>query len=118
MFNRIGEISFKPDAASPDDMLEAAIEAGAEDVESSADGHLIVTSFEALGQVAGSLEERFGEPDQVKAVWKPTLTAQVDEERAQTILKLIAALDDDDDVQAVFSNFEVDEATLARLTAA
>ncbi len=118
MFSRIGEIRFKVAAASADDMLDAAIEAGAEDVESSPDGHLVVTSFEALGQVAGSLEERFGEPDQVKAIWKPSLTTQVDEERAQTILKLIAALDDDDDVQAVFSNFEVDEATLARLTAA
>jgi transcriptional/translational regulatory protein YebC/TACO1 len=87
-------------------------------VESGDDGHLIVTSFEALGQVAGALEERFGEPEQVKAIWKPTLTTQVDEERAEAILKMIAALEDDDDVQAVFSNFEVDEATLAKLTAA
>jgi YebC/PmpR family DNA-binding regulatory protein len=118
MFNRIGEVRFKPDVATADAMLEAAIEAGADDVESGADGHVIVTTFEALGQVAGALEEKFGTPDQVKPVWKPTLTTQVDEERAETILKLIAALEDDDDVQAVFSNFEVDEATLARLTAA
>ncbi|MEZ5818221.1 MAG: YebC/PmpR family DNA-binding transcriptional regulator [Hyphomicrobiaceae bacterium] len=118
MFNRIGEIRFKPEAATADAMLEAAIEAGADDVESGDDGHLVVTTFEALGQVAGALESKFGEPEQVKAVWKPTLTTQVDEERAETILKLIAALEDDDDVQAVFSNFEVDEATMARLTAA
>ena len=118
MFNRIGEIRFAASAASPDAMLEAAIEAGAEDVESGDEGHLVVTTFEALGQVAGALEEKFGEPEQVKAIWKPNLTTPVDAERAEVILKLIAALEDDDDVQSVFSNFEVDEATLARLTAA
>jgi YebC/PmpR family DNA-binding regulatory protein len=118
MFARIGEIRFKADAASADAMLEAAIEAGAEDVESSEEGHLVTATFEALGQVASALEAKFGEPDQVKAIWKPTLSTQVDAEKAETILKMLAALEDDDDVQSVFSNFEVDEATLARLTAA
>ncbi|MDX2158579.1 MAG: YebC/PmpR family DNA-binding transcriptional regulator [Hyphomicrobiaceae bacterium] len=118
MFNRVGEITYPASAASADDMLEASIEAGADDVQSDEDGHLVITTFEAMGPVSSILESRFGEAAQVKAVWKPTLTTQVDEEKAQTILKLIAALDDDDDVQAVFSNFEVDEATLARLTAA
>ena len=116
MFNRIGEIRYAADATSADAMLEAAIEAGADDVESDGDGHLVVTSFEAMGQVAGALEEKFGEAAQVRAVWKPNLTTQVDEERAVSILKLIAGLEDDDDVQAVFSNFEVDDETLARLT--
>ena len=118
MFARVGEIRFKPDGASADAMLEAAIEAGAEDVESSEEGHLVTTTFEALGQVASALEEKFGAPEQVKAIWKPTLSTQVDAEKAETILKMLAALEDDDDVQAVFSNFGVDEATLARLTAA
>jgi YebC/PmpR family DNA-binding regulatory protein len=118
MFNRVGEIRFKTEAGTADAVLEAAIEAGAEDVESGPDGHLVITTFEALGQVAGALEAQLGEPEQVKSIWKPTLTTQVDQERAETILKLIAALEDDDDVQSVFSNFEVDEATLARLTAA
>ncbi len=117
MFNRIGEIRFPAGAATADAMLEAAIEAGADDVESGPEGHLVITGFETLGQVAAALEANFGEPEHVKSIWKPTLTTQVDEERAETILKLIAALEDDDDVQAVFSNFEVDEATLARLTA-
>jgi transcriptional/translational regulatory protein YebC/TACO1 len=99
-------------------MLEAAIEAGADDVESNEEEHLVITSFEALGQVAAALEAKFGAPEQVKAIWKPTLSTQVDEERAEAILKLLAALEDDDDVQAVFSNFEVDEATMTRLTAA
>jgi YebC/PmpR family DNA-binding regulatory protein len=118
LFNRVGEIRYPVGAATADGMLEAAIEAGADDVQSDGDGHLVVTTFEAMGPVAGVLEEKFGEAEQVKAVWKPNLTTQVDQERAETILKLIGALEDDDDVQAVFSNFEVDEATLARLTAA
>ncbi|MFM9941339.1 MAG: YebC/PmpR family DNA-binding transcriptional regulator [Hyphomicrobiaceae bacterium] len=118
MFQHIGEVTFAADKASPDAMLEAAIDAGADDVASDEDGHLITCAFEALGSVAAALEARFGPPASVKAVWKPTLSTQVDEDKAASILKLIAALDDDDDVQAVFSNFEVDEATLARLTAA
>jgi len=118
MFQHIGEITFAADKASADAMLEAAIDAGADDVASDEDGHLVTCGFEALGSVAAALEAKFGAPASVKAVWKPTLSTQVDEEKAGTILKLIAALDDDDDVQAVFSNFEVDEATLAKLTAA
>ncbi len=117
MFNRIGEIAYKPGAGSADAVLEAAIDAGADDVVSDANGHLVTTSFDQLGQVAAALEAKLGAPESVKSVWKPSLTTTVDEEKAQSILKLIAALDDDEDVQAVFSNFEVDEATLARLTA-
>ena len=117
MFNRIGEIAYKSAAGSSDAVLEAAIDAGADDVVSDANGHLVTTSFDQLGQVAAALEAKLGAPDSVKSVWKPSLTTVVDEEKAESILKLIAALDDDEDVQAVFSNFEVDEATLARLTA-
>ena len=118
MFQHLGEVAYKAGAASADQMLEAAIEAGADDVASDDDGHTVTTSFEGLGPVAAALEKAFGAAELVKAVWKPTMTTQVDEERAATILKLVAALEDDDDVQAVFSNFDVDEATLARLTAA
>ena len=117
MFNRIGEIAYKPGAGSADAVLEAAIDAGADDVVSDANGHLVTTSFDQLGQVAAALEAKLGPPESVKSVWKPGMTTIVDEEKAASILKLIGALDDDDDVQAVFSNFEVDEATLARLTA-
>jgi YebC/PmpR family DNA-binding regulatory protein len=118
MFQRIGEIAYAVEAGSADLMLEAAVEAGADDVASDANGHLVTTSFDQLAHVATALEAKLGAPAGVKAVWKPTLTAPVDEEKAASVLKLIAALEDDDDVQAVFSNFEVDEATLARLTAA
>ena len=118
MFQHLGEIAYPVEAASADGMLEAAIEAGAEDVASDGHGHVVVCAFEAMGTVAAELEAKFGAAEHVKAIWKPNLSTQVDEERAGSILKLIAALEDDDDVQAVFSNFEVDEATLARLTAA
>jgi YebC/PmpR family DNA-binding regulatory protein len=118
LFSHVGEIFYKPETASADAMLEAAIEAGADDVTSDDGGHLVTCSFEAMGAVAAALEQKFGAAESVKAIWKPTLTTSVDEERAAQILKLIAALEDDDDVQAVFSNFEVDDATLARLTAA
>ena len=115
MFVRVGEVVFKAAAGSPDQVLEAAIEAGADDVVSDAGGHIVTSSFEALGTVAQALEDKLGSPESVKSVWKPNVTTQVGEDHAQSIMKLIAALEDDDDVQAVFSNFEVDEATLQRL---
>jgi transcriptional/translational regulatory protein YebC/TACO1 len=103
---------------SADTVLEAAIEAGADDVVSDAGGHTVTCGFDSLGSVSQALEEKLGAPDSVKTIWKPALTTQVNEDNAQSIMKLIAALEDDDDVQAVFSNFEVDEAVMARLTAA
>jgi transcriptional/translational regulatory protein YebC/TACO1 len=118
MFAHVGEISYPAGAGSADAMLEAAIDAGADDVQSDASGHLITCGFDSLGSVAAALEAKLGEPASVKALWKPTQTTAVDEEKAASILKLIAGLEDDDDVQNVFSNFEVSEAVLARLTAA
>ena len=118
MFNHIGEITFPAKAGSADAVLEAAIDAGADDVVSDADVHVIATSFENLGTVAGALEEKLGAPTSVKAVWKPNLTTQVDEEKAESIMKMIAALEDDDDVQNVYANFEVSDEVLKKLTAA
>ena len=118
MFNRVGEIVYAPDAGSADAMLEAAIEAGADDVVSDSEGHTITCAFDSLGSVSSALEDALGGAQSVKAVWKPDLTTEVDEEKAASILKLIAALEDDDDVQSVFTNFEVDEAVLARLAEA
>ncbi|MFO1173038.1 MAG: YebC/PmpR family DNA-binding transcriptional regulator [Hyphomicrobiaceae bacterium] len=118
MFTRVGEIAYPAAKASADDMLEAAIEAGADDVVSDASGHTITCAFDGLGSVAQALEARFGEAETVKSLWKPTLTTPVDEDSAQSVMKLIAALDEDDDVQNVFANFEVSEAVLAKLTAA
>jgi YebC/PmpR family DNA-binding regulatory protein len=117
MFNHLGEIIYPAAKASADAMMEAAIEAGAEDVVSDGSGHVVVCAFDSLGSAAAVLEGRFGEAATVKAIWKPNLTTSVDGDKAETILKLLAALDEDDDVQQVFSNVEVDEATLARLSA-
>lgn len=118
MFARVGEISYPAAKASADAMLDAAIEAGADDVQSDESGHVILCSFDTLGTVAGALEAKFGEAASVKSVWKPQITTPVDEEGAASLLKLIAALDDDDDVQNVYANFEVDEAVMKKLTAA
>jgi len=118
MFNRVGEISYPAEAGSGDDVLEAAIEAGADDVQSDESGHLIITGFDTLGTVAGDLEARLGEPESVKSVWQPTITTPVDEAGAASIMKLIATLEDDDDVQNVFANFEVDAAIMAKLAEA
>jgi YebC/PmpR family DNA-binding regulatory protein len=118
MFNHVGEIVYAARAGTADRMLEAAIEAGADDVISDADGHVIACAFDSLGTVAGALEEALGQAQSVKAVWKPSLSTQVDEEKAQSIMKMIATLEDDDDVQNVFANFEVSDEVLKKLTAA
>ena len=101
-------------AGSADALLEAAIEAGPT-TSSAMSGHP-VSRLRRFGRSA-ELEATLGRAQSVKAVWKPSLTTAVDEDKAESILKLIAALEDDDDVQAVFANFEIDEATMARLTA-
>ncbi|MEQ9692195.1 MAG: YebC/PmpR family DNA-binding transcriptional regulator [Bauldia litoralis] len=118
MFDRAGQISYKPEVGSPDEMLEAAIEAGADDVQSDENGHIITCAFTDLGDVAKALEEKLGEAETVKAVWVPQTTTDLDEDKAGTMLKLVAALDDDDDVQTVYSNFEVSDEIMERLTAA
>ncbi|HXF54671.1 MAG TPA: YebC/PmpR family DNA-binding transcriptional regulator [Hyphomicrobiaceae bacterium] len=118
MFSRVGEIIYKGEAGTADDVLEAAIEAGADDVASDGNSHVITCAFESLGAIAHALEEKLGTPESVKVVWKPNVTTELSEAAAESVLKLIAALEEDDDVQAVFSNFEVDEALLAKLTAA
>ena len=118
MFAHVGEIVFKPEAGSADTVLEAAIDAGADDVVSDLHGHTVTCAFDSLGTVAHALEQKLGEPQSVKAVWKPNLSTPVDEDNAAAIMKMIAALEDDDDVQNVFANFEVSEGVLKKLTAA
>jgi YebC/PmpR family DNA-binding regulatory protein len=118
MFAHSGEIVYKPAAGSADAIIEAAIEAGADDVVSDANGHVVTCAFDSLGTVAAALEAKLGEAESIKAMWKPNLSTSVDEENAETIMKLIAALEDDDDVQNVYANFEVSEDVLKKLTAA
>jgi YebC/PmpR family DNA-binding regulatory protein len=118
MFNRAGEITYKAQAGSADQMMEAAIEAGADDVQSDENGHVILCAFESIGEVSSALAAKLGEAETVKVVWKPQTMTPVDEETAQTLMKLIDALDEDDDVQNVFTNFEVSDEVMKKLTAA
>jgi YebC/PmpR family DNA-binding regulatory protein len=118
MFAHIGEIIYPPSVGSSDAVLEAAIEAGADDVYADERGHVIVSAFERLGAVVDALAGKLGEPASAKALWKPLQLTSVDEERGAGLLKLIAALEEDDDVQNVYCNFEVSDAVMAKLTAA
>ncbi|MBL8588365.1 MAG: YebC/PmpR family DNA-binding transcriptional regulator [Methylobacteriaceae bacterium] len=115
MFDKVGEIEFEPKAASEDAMMEAAIEAGADDVASSEDGHVVTTSLESFAEVQKALEAKFGEPRKAKLVWRPQNTVAVDDEAGEKILRLVGALEDNDDVQTVTANFEVSDALVARL---
>ncbi|MBY0612661.1 MAG: YebC/PmpR family DNA-binding transcriptional regulator [Beijerinckiaceae bacterium] len=118
MFTRLGEIVYPASVGSEDKVLEAGIEAGADDVVSSEDGHVISCSFESIGEVSKALETALGPASSVKIVWKPSTTTTLDEEKAASMLKLIDTLEEDDDVQNVFSNFEVSDEVMAKLTAA
>ena len=118
MFDHVGEVVYAAEVVSEDKVMEAAIEAGADDVVSSDSGHVITCNFESLAQVSGALEEALGESESAKPVWRPSLTTEVDEEAVGTLLKLIATLEDEDDVQTVTANFEVSDEVLAKLTAA
>jgi len=118
MFSRAGEIVYKPEAGDADKVMEAAIEAGAEDVQSDESGHVIICAFEDIGEVSKALEASLGEAESIKTVWKPQTGAPVDEEKAESILKLVSTLEDDDDVQNVYANFEVSDEVMAKLSAA
>jgi YebC/PmpR family DNA-binding regulatory protein len=115
MFDHVGLIVYDKKAASDDAMLDAAIEAGADDVQSDEESHEIVTSIEALRDAQKALEAKFGEPRKASIVWRPQNTISVDDEAGEKILKLIGALEDNDDVQNVIANFEVSDALIAKM---
>jgi YebC/PmpR family DNA-binding regulatory protein len=117
MFAHVGSVEFDAKAASADAMLDAAIEAGAEDVASNADGHQIFTTPETLAPVSKALEAKFGEPRKTALMWKPQNTVPVDDETAEKLLRLIESLDDNDDVQNVYANFEMSDALMAKMSA-
>jgi YebC/PmpR family DNA-binding regulatory protein len=114
LFDHVGVIEFSKKAASEEEMLEAAIESGAEDVRSSEDGHEIITSLEGLREVAQSLEARFGEPRKASLIWRPQNTIPVDDETGEKILRLVGMLEDNDDVQNVYANFEVSDTLMEK----
>ena len=115
MFDRVGAIAYKADAASEDGMLEAALEAGASDVESGPDGHTVYTANDELASVAAALEARFGEAETVKLVWRPQNLIGVSGEAAGGLMKLMDALEDCDDVQNVYANYDIAADEMERL---
>ena len=117
MFNHVGVVEYDAKAASADAMLDAAIDAGADDVTSSDDGHQIFTTTDSLRDVAKALEAKFGEPRKSAMLWKPQNTVALDDEAGEKILKLIESLDDNDDVQNVYANFEVSDALVQKMSA-
>ncbi len=117
MFDRVGLIHYQADAASADEMFEAALEAGAEDVASGEAGHEIICAPDDVSHVRDALEQRFGPADAARLDWKPNVSVTVEERQAETLFKLLAALDDNDDVQRVMANYEVSDEVLERLSA-
>jgi YebC/PmpR family DNA-binding regulatory protein len=117
MFDHVGVVEFDAKGASADAMLDAAIEAGAEDVVSNDDGHQIVTTPETLRDVAKALEAKFGEPRKAALVWKPQNSIALDDEAGEKLLRLIETLDEHDDVQNVYANFEVSDALVQKMSA-
>jgi YebC/PmpR family DNA-binding regulatory protein len=115
MFDRTGIIEYDAKVASDDAMLDAAIEAGADDVASSENGHEIYASQDTFREVAKALEAKFGEPRKAALTWKPHNTVAVDDETGEKLLKLIDLLNEHDDVQNVYANFEVSDALMAKM---
>ncbi len=117
MFDRLGVVEFDAKVATADQMLEAAIEAGAEDVASNASGHEVYTTQDSLRDVAKALEAKFGEPRKAALTWKPQNTVMVDDEKGEQLFGLIESLEELDDVQNVYANFEVSEALVTKMSA-
>ncbi|PZU11754.1 YebC/PmpR family DNA-binding transcriptional regulator [Sphingomonas sp.] len=114
-FDRLGLINYPVSAGDAEKVFEAALEAGADDVESNDDGHSIWTSTDALHEVAKAIEPVLGEPEGIKLAWRPQTQVTVDEDAAGTLMKLIDALEDDDDVQTVWGNYDVPDEIMEKL---
>ena len=115
MFDRKGEVTYPAEVGDADTVMMAAIEAGADDVESSDDGHVIYCADTDLNEVSNALEAELGESESTKLVWMPTTTTELDLEGMQKLMKLIDALEDDDDVQRVTANFEASDEVMEQL---
>ena len=115
MFDRKGAVSYPASVGDADTVMMAAIEAGAEDVESSDDGHLIYCADTDLNDVSTALEAELGESDSTKLIWRPTTTTELDLDGMQKLMKLMDALEDDDDIQTVTANFEASDDVMEQL---
>ncbi len=116
LFDRVGLIEYPPEVATSDEMLDAAIEAGADDVVSSPAGHEVYAAQSSFHEVQKALEARFGEPRKAGLVWKPQSTVKVNDEQGEKLLRLLETLNDHDDVQNVYANFEVSDALMAKMS--
>lgn len=117
MFDRVGEIIYPLDKGDADTMFEAAVEAGASDCSTDEDAHTITTDPDNFADVKDALEAKLGEPERGGLVWRPNTMAEVTEDQASSVLKLIDALEDNDDVQTVTTNFEVSDEIMEKLLA-
>ncbi len=117
MFDHVGLVEFAPAVANADTMFEAALDAGADDVVSSESGHEIYVAQDRLRDVGKALEAKFGEPRKAALVWKPQNTLPLQDLEGEKLLRLIESLEDHDDVQHVYANFEVSDALIAKMSA-
>ncbi|MFT8979666.1 YebC/PmpR family DNA-binding transcriptional regulator [Gluconobacter oxydans] len=117
MFQRLGVISYPLDVASEDEMLEAAIEAGADNAETTEEGHEVTCAMENFFAVRDALESRFGEPQSAKLDWRPENSVTLDEDKARSVMKLIDVLEDSDDIQVVYANFDIPDDVAEALAA-
>ena len=117
MFDHVGVIEYDAKAASGEAMFEAALEAGADDVVSSDNGHEVYAAPDNFGSVTKALEAKFGEPRKASLTWRPQNTVAIDDEQGEKVLKMIDSLNDHDDVQNVYANFEVSDALVAKMSA-
>ena len=117
MFDHVGVVEFEAKVADADAMLEAAIEAGADDVVSNENGHEIYTASASLGSVAKALEAKFGEPRKAALIWKPKNTIAIDDDKGEKLINLLDVLNEHDDVQNVYANFEVSDALMQKMSA-
>ena len=115
MFDRVGQIIYRADKGSADDMLEVALEVGADECISSEDEHEFLCSDDSFAEVRQALEDKLGEPDSARIAWKPQNTIEVEGDAASTLMKLLDSLDDSDDVQNVYANFEMSDETMESL---
>jgi|TARA_B100000768_G_scaffold180684_1_gene201304 YebC/PmpR family DNA-binding regulatory protein len=115
MFERKGQVTYYVSVGDEDTVMMAALEAGAEDVESSEDGHAIFCADTDLNEVSSALEAQLGEPESAKLIWLPQTTTELDLEGMEKLMKLIDTLEDDDDVQRVTANFEVSDEVMAAM---
>jgi YebC/PmpR family DNA-binding regulatory protein len=117
MFDHVGVVEFETKAADADAVLEAAIDAGADDVVSNENGHEIYTALDSLGSVAKALEAKFGEPRKAALMWKPKNTIAIDDDKGEKLINLLDVLNEHDDVQNVYANFEVSDALMQKMSA-